>query len=180
MNKFVYVLILCGFATVLMPQRAEAQSEATPKTPPTGKFRSAKAFVGTWRLVSSQETLPNGTVRPYGFGLHPEGMLMYDAKGNMCAQVVNTDRPKWKNPEQPTSDEIKTAFDGFGGYCGTYTVDEANGTMAHHPRVSFDPNQVGQPKPRNYRFEANHLIYSGSEKRSDGEAKWVMVWEKAK
>ncbi len=137
-----------------------------------------KQFVGTWRLVSSEETLPNGTVRPYGFGPHPAGIIMYDAKGNMCAQVVNTDRPKWKDPDKPSPDEIKTAFDGFGGYCGTYTVDEKNGTMAHHPEVAFDPNLAGEPKPRNYRFEGNRLIYSGTDDTSDGPVKWVMIWEK--
>lgn len=141
---------------------------------------SLKPFVGTWKLVSSQETLVDGAVRPYGFGPHPAGMLMYDAKGNMCAQVVNSDRPKWKDPDKPDAEEIKTAFDGFGGYCGTYTVDETNATMAHHPEIAFDPNLADQPKPRSYRFEGNRLIYSGAETTPNGESKWVMTWEKVK
>lgn len=161
-----------------------AQDQGTDKQKAAGASRSRKPsdamkpFVGTWKLVSSRETLPNGTVRPYGFGPRPAGMVMYDAFGNMCAQVVNTERPKWKDPEKPSAEEIKTAFDGFGGYCGTYTVDEKNGTMAHHPEISFDPNQMGQPKPRNYKFEGNRLTYSGTERGSEGETKWVMTWEK--
>jgi hypothetical protein len=167
-------------AVILFAVMSPAQEPpATNKAPKATVHSSAmKPFVGTWKLVSSQETLANGTVQPYGFGPHPAGIIMYDAKGNMCAQVVNTDRPKWKDPDKPTPEEVKTAFDGFGGYCGTYTVDEKNSTMAHHPEVSLDPNQVGQPKPRSYRFEGNHLIYSGTDQSPDGEVKWVMTWEK--
>lgn len=137
-----------------------------------------KPFVGTWRLVSSIETLPDGKQRPYGFGPHAMGYLMYDAAGHMCAQVVNPDRPKWKDPEHPTGEELKTAFDGFGGYCGTYKVNDVDGTMAHIPEVPFDPNAVGRPSPRSYRFEDGRLIYSGTERADGNETQWEMVWER--
>jgi hypothetical protein len=172
------VALLLGLA--LHAQNATAPDQKPTKPAQHVANAGLKPFVGTWKLISSQETLADGTVRPYGFGPHPAGMLMYDAKGNMCAQVVNTDRPKWKDPDKPTADEIKTAFDGFGGYCGTYTVDESNSTMAHHPEIAIDPNLTGQPKPRDYRFEGNHLIYSGTESSASGDSKWVMTWEKVK
>lgn len=162
------------------PKTSHAKHKAVataPTTPP-----ALQPFVGTWKLVSSMQTNPDGKVVPYGFGPHPAGYLMYDATGHMCAQVVNTDRPRWKDPDHPTAEEVKTAFDGFGGYCGTYTVDSATGTAAHHPEVPFDPNLVGQSKSRNYRFEDEHLIYSGTEKAEDvdGEIRWEMVWERVR
>jgi hypothetical protein len=170
---------------LLLGLSLDAQNSAAPDKGPTKPSQHVvsaafKPFVGTWKLISSEETLSDGTVRPYGFGPHPAGMLMYDAKGNMCAQVVNTDRPKWKDPDKPTADEIKTAFDGFGGYCGTYTVDESNSTMAHHPEIAVDPNLISQAKPRNYRFDGGHLIYSGTDTSPSGDSKWVMIWEKVK
>ncbi len=177
MKKLALLLILVSLAGISLAQK--------PKPAATGATKSAakpsspmKPFVGTWKLVSSEQTTADGKVQPYGFGPHPSGMIMYDAKGNMCAQVVNTERPKWKDPDKPSADEVKTAFDGFGGYCGTYTVDEKAGTMAHHPEVAMDPNLAGQAKPRNYRFEGNRLIYSGTDQSPDGDVKWVMTWEK--
>jgi hypothetical protein len=157
-----------------------AAQTATRKTVKAAAEKDPRSqFVGTWKLVSSTEVLPDGTRRAYGFGSHPQGYLVYDATGHMCAQVVNSDRPKWKDPEHPTPEEIKTAFDGFGGYCGTYTIDEKNSTLVHMPEVPFDPNLVGSPKPRTYRFENGQLIYTGSEPfEQGGETHWTMIWEK--
>lgn len=174
-------------AIALAVSLALCVSAQTPKKKPSAKAAEAsksaspfRQFVGTWKLVSSMQTQADGTVRPYGFGPHPAGYVMYDATGHMCAQVVNSDRPKWKDPDHPTAEEIKTAFDGFGGYCGTYAVDEATSTMAHLPQVPFDPNLVGESKPRNYRFEGDHLIYSGKDKTDEGEVRWEMIWERVR
>jgi hypothetical protein len=52
-------------------------------------------IVGTWKLVSAQETLKDGTTRPFPFfGLHAKGLLMYQRDGYMCAQLVNR-HPAW-------------------------------------------------------------------------------------
>lgn len=166
-----------GFAQTA-PPKATKPSHLKQKAMETSPAIPAalQPFVGTWKLVSSLQTNPDGKIAPYGFGPHPAGYLMYDASGHMCAQVVNTDRPRWKDPDHPTAEEVKTAFDGFGGYCGTYTVDLAAGTAAHHPEVPFDPNLVGQSKARNYRFENDRLTYSGTDKTDDGDVRWEMIW----
>ena len=135
-------------------------------------------FVGTWKLVSSEEKSANGTVRPYGFGPHAVGYLMYDATGHVCAQVVNPDRPAWVDPEHPTPAEIRTAFDGFGGYCGTFTVEPEKHMLTHLPEVSFDPNAVGRPSPRTYSFDNGRLVYEGTDHADDGDAHWTMIWER--
>ena len=164
--------------TLFLPLMVLAQSGEKNNS---SEAAARKPFVGTWRLVSSTEVLPDGTQRPYGFGAHPDGILMYDAHGYMCAQVVNTDRPKWKDPDHPTPEEVKTAFDGFGGYCGTYTVDPKNSTLAHIPKVPFAPDLVDQPKPRTYKFEKGKLVYTGTEPfEGGGETHWTMTWERVK
>lgn len=178
MRNFVLIAAVISLAINTPAQVSKARRAPQTKSAAEPVL---KPFIGTWKLISSTETLTDGTVRPYGFGPHAAGYLMYDATGHMCAQVVNPDRPKWQNPEKPTSEETKTAFDGFGGYCGTYTVDEKSGTAAHVPEISFDPNLPGQRKPRSYRFDgADRLIYSGNEKSADGESHWEMVWERVK
>jgi hypothetical protein len=153
-------------------------AQTTKATAPNAAFRP---FVGTWRLVSSVEVLPDGSSRPYGFGAHALGYLMYDATGHVCAQVADPDRPKWVDPDHPTPGEIKSAYDGFGGYCGRFTVDEKAHTSAHIPEVALDPNLAEQSKPRSYKFEGDRLIYSGVEKlEPTGESHWTMTWEKVK
>ena len=170
-----FVLLVCSALTAqtIAPQKSAAASKETKLAHP-----EFKPFIGTWRLVSSVEHHADGTEKPYGFGAHAAGYLMYDAGGHVCAQVVNLDRPHWADPDNPKPEEIKTAFDGFGGYCGTYKVDPAKGRAEHIPEVGFDPNEIGQSKPRSYRFEQGQLIYSGTEKRPDGEVVWTMTWKK--
>lgn len=189
-NFLLTVVFLGTFAWAGSAPHPQAATPAHKRSKPQSRAKAApasaatdvaarKPFVGTWKLVLTTEQLPDGTVRPYGFGPHAAGYLMYDLSGHMCAQVVNMDRPKWKDPEHPKPEEVKTAFDGFGGYCGSYTVDAAKGTMAHLPEVALDPNLAGEAKPRSYRFEGDKLIYSGTEPfEGGGETHWTMVWQK--
>ena len=63
-------------------------------------------IVGTWKLVSTEETLKDGTTRSYSeYGPNGKGFLMYSRDGYMCADLVNPDRPKWGSPSKPTTDE---------------------------------------------------------------------------
>jgi len=49
-------------------------------------------LVGTWKLVSIEDTLTNGTVGPSAqLGPHPRGFIMYEPDGYMCATIVNAD-----------------------------------------------------------------------------------------
>jgi hypothetical protein len=50
-------------------------------------------FVGTWKLVSFEELLPDGRVT-YPYGEEPAGLLIYDAAGHMSVQVMRRDRPR--------------------------------------------------------------------------------------
>ncbi len=169
-NALLAVLVLVVIALAVI----EYQRIYAPAT-------ASRSFVGSWRLVSSVELLPDGTSRPYAFGPRAQGYLIYDAGGHVCAEVADPDRPKWADPEHPTAQELKSAYEGFGGYCGVYTVDERVHTTTHIPEVSFDPNLIAQPKPRSYRFENERLIYSGSERIAPGgESHWTMIWEKMK
>ena len=43
-------------------------------------------IVGTWKLVSTEQTMKDGTTRPYPqYGPHGKGFLMYARDGYMCA-----------------------------------------------------------------------------------------------
>lgn len=63
-------------------------------------------LLGTWRLVSIEDTMKNGKVQPSTqFGLHPQGFIMYEPDGHMCATIANGDRPAWKDPANATDAE---------------------------------------------------------------------------
>ncbi len=138
-------------------------------------------FLGTWKLVSTEEKLEDGTTRPYkDQGPHGIGYLMYTSDGHMCAELTNPDRPKWDNP--PTAAQKLAAIEGLAAYCGRFEIDEPNHVMWHYPEVAWDPGFVGTKQRRPYRFEGNRLIFS--DKQAPGEDpsvdRWTIVWEKAK
>ncbi len=63
-------------------------------------------LLGSWRLVSVEVTLKDGTVKPDDrFGPRPLGYIMYEPDGHMCAEIMNPDRAAWKNPTKPTDEE---------------------------------------------------------------------------
>ena len=138
-------------------------------------------FVGTWKLVSAEEKLRDGSVRPYKeVGPQGAGYLMYSADGYMCAALMNPHRPKWDDP--PTAAQKTAAIEGFISYCGRYEIDSTSHVMWHYPDLAWKPDFVGTKQSRPYRFEGNRLVFSAKtppEDKSDVE-QWTIVWEKVK
>jgi hypothetical protein len=138
-------------------------------------------LLGTWKLVSIEDTMKNGTVQSSPFGPHPHGFIMYQPDGYMCASIVNSDRPAWKDPDKATDAEKIAYYDTFIAYCGTYKLDSANSTVTHFPEVAWTPSYVGSTQPRPFRLEGNRLIITATRGLSNPEMqKRVLVWERAK
>jgi Lipocalin-like domain len=139
-------------------------------------------LVGTWKLVSIEDTMTDGKVRPSAqFGQHPEGFLMYEADGHMCATIANGDRPAWRDKAKPTDAEKIAYYDTFIAYCGTFKLDSATSTVTHYPSIAWTPAYVGSTQARPFRVEGNQLIITVTDGMSDeGIAKRVLVWERAK
>ena len=139
-------------------------------------------LVGTWKLVSIEDTQTNGTVGPsVQFGPHPHGFLMYEPDGYMCATIVNGDRPAWKDSANPTNAEKIGYYDTLIAYCGSYQLDSTNSTVTHHPEVAWTPAYVGSTQPRPFKLEGNHLSITVTKGFTDPSiAKRVLVWQKAK
>jgi len=136
-------------------------------------------IVGTWRLVSTEETMKDGTTRPFlPFGPHGKGFLMYQPDGYMCADLVNPDRPKWADPSHITVEEKTAVADGTFAYCGRYEIDVKNRQIIHLPEVATDPGYVGSRQIRPYLLEGRRLILSDVEKNDPSVARWKIVWEK--
>jgi hypothetical protein len=98
-------------------------------------------LIGTWKLVSTEETLNDGSTRPFsGYGPHAQGFLMYQRDGYMCALLKKV-----------------ASADGALAYCGRYEIDVEQEQIVHLPEVATDPEYVGSRQVRPYVFEGRSL-----------------------
>jgi Lipocalin-like domain len=138
-------------------------------------------IVGTWKLVSTEQTLKDGTTRPYPeYGPHGKGVLMYSRDGYMCADLVNPDRPKWVDPLHPTTEEKIAAADDTFAYCGRYEIDVKNSRLVHLPEVATERGFEGSRQIRPYKFEDGLLVLGGAETEIPDVVRWKIVWEKVR
>ena len=79
-----------------------------------------------------------------------------------------------------TAQEIKTAFEGYIAYYGTYEVDEENGQITHHVEGSLFPNWIGDFQTRNYEFERDKLrLNTQPIKGAKADLTVTLLWERA-
>ncbi|HEY7911669.1 MAG TPA: lipocalin-like domain-containing protein [Blastocatellia bacterium] len=131
-------------------------------------------FVGTWRLVSFEERLPDGGVS-HPYGEEPAGLLTYDATGHMSVQVMRRDRPRLSSEKitDAGADELRQAVEGFTAFFGAYEVDEERGVVLHRVEGHLLPNSVGKELSRRFEFTGDRLLLKPSETRT-------VTWERVK
>jgi hypothetical protein len=139
-------------------------------------------LLGTWKLVSIEDTFQDGTTGPWKqFGPHPHGFIMYQPDGYMCATIVSGDRAAWADPAKPTEAEKAAYYDTFINYCGTYKLDSATSTLTHYPEVAWTNAYVGSTQPRPFKLQGDKLIITATKGISDPSVKQrVLVWQRAK
>jgi len=142
--------------------------------------RTPSQLVGTWQLVSIEDTMKDGTVQPPAqLGPHPQGFIMYEPDGHMCASIMKSDRPAWTDPANPTDAEKIAYYDSFIAYCGTYKLDGEKSMVTHFPIVAWTPAYVGSTQLRPFTLEGNRLIITVNG-LSPTVTKRVLVWQRAK
>ena|SRR5436309_13467608 len=154
------VFVMFGFIAGL--SAGDATGQAGPGSD------TAKRFLGTWRLVS---ITADGKTDPKR-GLHPTGLIHYDANGYMAVQIMpDRVRPTFAGAE-PTPDEAKTAIIGYTAYFGTYTLNEKAGTVTHHRTGNINPGGLGD-FVRRYEFAPDgRLILRPTENMN------ALTWER--
>jgi hypothetical protein len=137
-------------------------------------------FVGTWTLQKIQALDEAGHWRSVTdrFDI---GYLMYDSAGNMAVQLMRRDRPRFAsdNMGDVTVDELEAYCGnqplgpclGYGGYFGTFDVDEKEGSVTHHLIGHISPNQVGTDAKRFYKFEGDTLTLMPARDR-------LLIWKR--
>src|SRR5665213_1325985 len=106
----------------------------------------ASQLIGTWQLLSREDRTAAGERRiDPGLGGDPVALLVYDAAGNFAAQFMKRDR---------SSDAVavtgragvnnSSAVNGYDAYFGSYTVDEASGSVTQVLHGALSRGDVGK------------------------------------
>lgn len=138
-------------------------------------------LVGTWALVSTMETLPDGTQRADPqVGPTPKGYMIYSDANRMCAQFTNPARPMWQSTTEPTMQELRSMIDFMGAYCSRYEVNAAEGYVLHHVEIDRIPNFSAQTRRRNFRFEGPDRLILTAAPPPPGLAALTITWQRVK
>jgi hypothetical protein len=124
----------------------------------TSKPFNENPLIGTWNFISLIAKSNKGDViYPYGENIF--GRLMYNPEGNMSALLMHPERPNFLSgdPMNGTPAEIKTAFEKFDAYCGTYTINEQSSSVTHHVQGAKFPNWIGTKQIRHFKISNDTL-----------------------
>jgi len=138
----------------------------------SGQSSVKSRLIGNYKLVKFESFDEKGTSRP---GAYDAGRIMYDAAGQMAAQLMRTDRPK-VNPA--TDADRSAAYQSYFAYYGGYTIDESKGMVVHHLQGSTNPSSTGTDFVRYYTFSDDGRFLTLSVKNAKGQVTGVLTWER--
>lgn len=136
-------------------------------------------LIGTWRLVSWIYRDTDGNEVDY-FGKGATGILMYDAYGNMNAQLMRSNRPAFASDDinGGTPGETKAAFDSYIAYFGKYEEVRPY-EIVHKVQGSLFPNWFENHQLRYVTLSENHLMLSTPPVPANGaEIVFHIIWER--
>jgi len=136
---------------------------------------------GTWMLESRIDMTAEGVrrVEPT-LGEDPIAMLIYDRSGHFAAQFMKRDRSVVVTDSTPGASNNSRAVGGYDAYFGTYTVDDAQGTVTQHLVGALSKENVGSMLTRAMTVEGDALTIELHTTSPQGEAvtrtlKWKRV-----
>lgn len=140
--------------------------------PVAGQSAVKSRFIGNYKLIKFESLDEKGQSRP---GAYDAGRIMYDAAGQMAAQLMRTSRAK-TNPSNDA--ERSAAYQTFFAYYGGYTIDESKGMVVHHLQGSTNPSSTGTDFVRYYKFSDDGKFLTLSVKNATGQVTGVLTWER--
>ena len=131
-------------------------------------------LVGTWTL-SSVERLGTGST-PTTLPL-PRGLLVFDAAGHAFELATSGRRAPYA-ANQPTPAEAQVVFASFGGFWGSYKVDEPQKKITYRPEGAVNPNAMGQDLVRSYELTGDRLVVTSPADSVDGRDAMRWTWDR--
>jgi hypothetical protein len=138
------------------------------------------SVIGIWKLISFAIQGDDGTLT-YPLGKDVTGLAIIDAKGYFSAQLMDMKRPSFKSgdPRDGTPGEVKTAFENYVGYYGTFDLDETKGVIIFHVRGAWLPNWIGSDQIRYYTLSGNRMTITTAPVLFDGKNRvGKLIWER--
>ncbi len=101
-------------------------------------------LIGTWRLQSLVDTLPDGSAYRW-LGENPSGEIRYDAAGRRAVQFMRDPRPESALGDVASAapEELRAIVDGYYAYFGRYELNSRGDTVSHFVEASLRPDEVG-------------------------------------
>ena len=162
--KRTAVLLLSLVGTVSAISHVAAQTSSTDVL---------KRLAGNWRLVTFVNFDEKGTPRDAGY---EGGRIMYDAAGNMAAQLMRVNRKPLSQPS--TEGERAAAYAGYVAYYGKVTIDPTQSKVTHHVEGSTNPNWPKTDLVRYYAFSPDGKRLMLSIKNPQGQVTGTLTWER--
>jgi hypothetical protein len=106
---------------------------------------------GAWRYVGTRINGEN-----WNRGQSPKGMIYYGPHGEMSVQIA-PDVARTRAGDVMTPDEAFRALKDYIAYFGTYSIDEAAGTVTHHREATVQPGDSGD-FVRRVEFTGDRLV----------------------
>jgi hypothetical protein len=149
----------------------------TLSLPLTAAAQLGKSLAGTsWTLVSNEMTDPQGAKRTIVEGKDIKGALTFSNKG-CFSYVVIANVPKLAGDRLvSTPAEDHAIARGSLAYFGTYSVDDATGTLTINIERSTFPTQNGTTSKRKLTLKGNELTVENEARTKGGTTK--VVWKK--
>jgi hypothetical protein len=161
--KFMCALGVVLSSVAAPPALWGAQAQSQPDNRAVRSTPGARQrIVGAWQLITRSVRRDNGEVLvdPV-LGQQPLGRLCYDASGGVMLQMMRMGRTaaigQPANPEDATNPRVVLGYDA---YFGTYTVNEAQGTVTHHVQASLFPEDLGKDFVRPFTLDGDTLTLS--------------------
>jgi hypothetical protein len=131
----------------------------------------ASTILGTWMLKSRQDVDAGGQILIDPFlGRDPVGILCFGST-HFAAQFMKRDRSDEERvPHRVQAKNNTAGVNGYDAYFGTYSVDEAAGTLATHVEGSISPVNIGKTYVRDVRVVGNELLIQLKTTAVDGIA----------
>jgi hypothetical protein len=142
----------------------------------------SERLTGSWELISRIDRTRSGEQRiDPSLGADPIAFLVYDGAGHFAAQFMKRDRSAAMD-DAPAGGGANNsrARGGYDAYFGTYTVDDARGTVTQRLTGALSPENVGHVLTREMVVDGDSLTIELETTSATGEPvtrtlRWVRV-----
>jgi Lipocalin-like domain len=146
----------------------------------TNKKTLKEQLIGTWQLVSVDNIYPDSSrLQPYG--LNPQGLLIFDNKGNYALQILKAVRPKIVSGDKNkcTPEENAILVQGSNAHFGKYDIDENAKNITFKIEHASFPNWEGTIQKRSYVYTNNQIQYTVTNTTQGGQSVIAeVVWRR--